>query len=216
MYLCSTHNWFGYTSHICKHGWLFNAAQRSTLVLRNANIIAWTWLKLHYTFMVTSLWMLFRLFWDFQVRYSDFPTCHDEQQQKPRLIQPTAQKWDYHLIYQVIPPPWLNPIPLVTPSHPFFFHTLPSLSERLTRGGFLLLTPVSHCPECESLGHVRALLWIQINRTHGSRCIVFALPVSAGPSNHPWSTILISIAFIHCTCRWLSNHCTQLQVVSEA
>lgn len=98
------------------------------------------------------------------------------------------------------------------------FTSTPSQVLVSVRGGFLVLTPLTHRPEClgESLGHVRALPRCQINGTHESRCMFFALPASAGPSDHLWSTILISTAFIHHTCRWRSNHCTQLQVVSEA
>lgn len=128
---------------------------------------------------------LFRLFWDFQVRYSDFRTCHDEQQQKPRLIQPTEAN-------QLSPDlsghrtTLIKPRPSCRAFTPIFLPHPPKFQQVSHRGGFLVLTPLSHCPEClrESLGHVRALLWVQINRAHESRCKSFALPVSAGPSNH--------------------------------
>lgn len=117
----------------------------------------------------------------------------------------------------IYPSALIKPRPSCCAFTPIFLPHPPKFQRASLRGGFLVLTPLSHCPEWlgESL-HVRALLRVQINRTQESRCIFFALPVSAGPSNHLWSTILISTAFIHHTCndfqitvpssRWCQRH----------
>lgn len=114
---------------------------------------------------------LFYLFREFQVRCSDSPTCHDEQQQKPRLIWPTEVRLSPDLSGH--PSTLIKLRPSCRAFTPSFLPHPPKFSRASHRGGFLVLTLLSPCPEClgESLGHVGALLLVQINRTHVSRCI---------------------------------------------
>lgn len=127
---------------------------------------------------------LFRLFWDFQVRYSDFLTCHDEQEQKPRLIQPTEVRLSPDLSGH--PSTLIKPRPSCPRLHTHFSSTpsqVPaSVSQRVTTG--------AHTPESLSRvpggisGACSSITLGSDKHTHVSRCIFSALPVSAGPSNH--------------------------------